>query len=145
MLCAGVTRRAGWKTLDASPERGADYIATIPPLPEEVKATKWDEIDWIHGIAALYPWQAEEALREIRGVLAPDGKLVLEQPDLSRCSTVEWIFGDPTSRDPLHMNRWGYTPISLTGLLLRLGFGRIEVLPAQHHHPERDFRVEAYA
>lgn len=135
-------RRTGWKTLDASRVYGADYIAAIPPLPEEVKAVQWEEIEWVHGITSLYPWQAREVLSEIKSILAPEGRLVLEQPDIRLCSTPQWIFGDPSSTDPLHMNHWGYTPISLTWLLYATGFSRVSVLPAQHHFPERDFRIE---
>jgi hypothetical protein len=145
MLCAGVHRREGWKTLDASETYGADFIAKIPPLPQAVKTTKWEEIEWIHGIGALYPWQAQEVLIEIKNALASGGKLVLEQTDIGRCWNVEWIFGDPTLRDPLHMNHWGYTPFSLRILLFKVGFNRIELRPAEHHRPDRDFRIEAYA
>lgn len=138
-------RRPGWKTLDASEGHGADFIARIPPLPEAVKTVKWDEIEWVHGITSLYPWDAVEVLKELRAVLVPGGKLILEQPDINKCTGVLSIFGDPSLRDPLHMNHWGYTPESLMAILDEVGFSRITVLPAEHHHPERDFRVEAYA
>lgn len=141
-LCAGATRRPGWKTLDAGE---ADYVATLPPLPTEVREIQWDEIEWVHGISSFYPWEGSEILEEIRGVLAPGGRLTLEQPDIRKCSGVAGIFGDPLPRDPLHMNRWGYTPDSLTELLKEAGFTKITVFPAQHHLAWRDFRIEAYA
>lgn len=145
MLCAGMTKRAGWKTLDCKP--GHDFVATIPPLPAEVKAIVWDEIEWIHGITSLYLWEARDVLPEILGCMAPGGKLILEQPDASKCDPVmlpQWLFGDPELRDPSHTNKWAYVPMGLAELLREVGFGRIEILPAQHHVPARDFRVEAY-
>ena len=71
MLLSGRTRREGWKTLDA--KGSVDYLAIVPPLPEEVRAVKWDEIELIHGINVLYPWEAERLLREIAEVMAPGG------------------------------------------------------------------------
>lgn len=145
MIGAGVHRRSGWKTLDADPKRGGDFLARIPPLPEAVKKIQWDEIEWIHGITSLYPWDAEQVLLEVIQVLVPDGKLVLEQPNYERARfQVEHVFGDPTLRNPLIMNRWAYTPESLTALLLQTGFSRVDVMTAEHHCPARDFRIEAY-
>src|ERR1043165_8190823 len=135
MLCAGAIRREGWKTLDANPLFAPDYLASIPPLPDELKAEQWDEIEWIHGITSMYPWDAVEIIEEIRGVLAPGGKLVLEQPDLRYASRVEWLFGDPSFRNPLHMNRWAYTPATLEAALRLAGFTRMKLLPARHHLP----------
>jgi len=145
MIGAGVHRRHGWMVLDANPQAGGDYIATIPPLPDAVKAIKWDEIEWIHGITSLYPWDAETVLAELRSVLSPGGKLVLEQPHFHQAKErLEWIFGDAASfKNPLLMNRWAYTPESLVNALRVAGFGSCEILPAQHHKPERDFRIEA--
>jgi hypothetical protein len=143
MLCAGITRRDGWKTLDC--KSGHDFIATIPPLPDAVKQTNWDEIEWVHGITSLYPWDGFAVLKEIRGVLSENGKLVLEQPDFRKAKDrVEWLFGDWTLQEPLIMNKWSYSPESLTAQLKRAGYSRIEILPAQHHVPSRDFRVEVY-
>lgn len=143
MIGAGSNRRDGWKTLDA---KGGDYTARIPPLPPAVCDTKWDEVEWIHGITSLYPWDGEQALTEILQVMAPCGRLTLEQPDYRKALLrIEYVFGDPTLGDSWHMNRWAYTPTSLMGLLLRIGFKRVEILDARYHMPERDFRIEAYA
>ena len=152
MICAGPMRRPGWRTLDARLQHAPDFCAILPPLPDAVKVELWDEIEWIHGVTSLYPWEAEQVLREIREVLAPDGKLILEQPDARKAAQLainagnpRWLFGDPTLREPLIMNRWAYTPESLIDVLKEAGFGRIAILPAQHHVPARDFRVEACA
>lgn len=144
-LMAGVHRPEGWKTLDCI--GGVDYLAAIPPLPREVKAIQWDEIELIHGINMLYPWDAERLLREIRDVLVPGGLLVMEQPDFDKMlmrptRPVEWFFGDPGPQYPAHMCKWAYSPASLGKLVLDCGFSGYEVKPAQHHVPARDFRLE---
>src|SRR5665213_1677681 len=144
MLMAGQTRRPGWKTLDS--RGGVDFLCRIPPLPEAVRRDSWDEIELIHGIGQLYPWEAETLLRDIRDVLRPGALLVLEQPNfdiICGSKSEAWIYGDPKPRDPLRMVKWGYSPYSLTRLLAFCGFTRIETQPAQHLVPARDFRIEA--
>lgn len=146
MLCPGIFWREGWKCLDAFKRPHIDYPATIPPLPAEVKAIQWDEIEWVHGITSLYPWEAKDILPELLAVLKPGGKLVLEQPNFEHTRvSVPMVFGNAEDqRDPLLMNKWAYRPEDLTELLRQTGFSRVEILPAQHHVPSRDFRVEAY-
>jgi predicted SAM-dependent methyltransferase len=146
MLCAGIFRREGWKTLDADPRNRPDYLAAIPPLPEAVKGQRWEEIEWLHGITSFYPWDGAALLREIHDVLEPGGKLILEQPDFRKAiEKPEWLFGDALLREPLLMNRWAYTPESLMTALRKADFQRVDLLPAMHHNPARDFRLEAYA
>lgn len=148
IIGAGATRREGWKTLDANPAREPDFLGTIPPLPAEVKEALWDEVEWIHGVTSLYPWEARDVLQELHRAMAPGGKLIMEQPNFDICCgfrKVASFFGDPTTENPLHMNRWSYNPESLTALLVECGFGPIELFPAQHHSPNRDFRIEAIA
>lgn len=146
MLCAGASRRDGWKTLDANPKHEPDFLATIPPLPDSVKAVAWDEIEWIHGITSFYPWEGAQILKELKAVLVPGGKLILEQPDFNKVGQrPEWIFGDPSLTNPLHMNKWAYTPATLTAAMHKAGFSIIAIRVALHHLPERDFRIEAFA
>ncbi len=144
MIGAGVHRREGWKALDADPKRGGDFVATLPPLPDAVKQIQWDEIEWIHGVTSLYPWEANQILSELQMILRVGGTLVLEQPNFNHAvSRIDWLFGDPVPKNPLHMNRWAYTPETLTALVLKAGFGQVRILAAQHHFPVRDFRLEA--
>jgi hypothetical protein len=146
MLCAGDVRREGWLTLDCDAVKGADFLAVIPPLPAPVKAVAWDEIEWIHGVGTLYPWEAAAFLIELREALVFGGRLTLEQPDFRHAiERVEWLFGDRSICDPLIMNRWSYTPDSLADALRKAGYREIRVLPAQFHVAERDFRIEAIA
>lgn len=146
MIGPGNSWRDGWKRLDADKRFEADFTATIPPLPAAVKALAWQEIEWIHGITSLYLWEAEAILPELLSVLVPGGKLTLEQPDFRHAvQKPEWLFGDPALKNKFHMNHWSYTPETLTAMLRAAGFARVDILPARHHLPARDFRVEAYA
>lgn len=152
MLCSGQTRREGWVTLDSNSAHDPVILVSIPPLPSQVTRVKWDEIELIHGITSFYPWEAAQLLKEIHGVLAPGGKLVLEQPDLTivvrhlyfGSASPAWLFGDPKLLNPAHMNKWAYSQDSLHQALLSAGFKRIELKDALHHNPVRDFRMEAY-
>ena len=160
MIGAGRTRRKGWTTLDADPRSRADIIAAVPTLPTEVTSTKWDEVEMIHVIEHFYLWEARQLLREIRGVLAPGGKLVIEAPNILYAARVlcgieqprnhsgqfdMWpMYGDPRHRNPLFGHRWGYSPNSMRSELVMAGFDEdaIVVKHARHHVPVWDFRVE---
>jgi predicted SAM-dependent methyltransferase len=147
ILLSGPVRREGWVTLDANPDYQPDICASIPPLPLVVTGHLWDEIEIIHGLNCLYPWDAVELLRQIHAVLAPQGKLVLELPDFNRVKDsgkMQWVFGDPSGKDGSIMCRWAYTSDSLIATLTDTGFSRCEIRPALYHFPGRDFRVEAY-
>jgi len=162
MIGAGGKKSSGWVTLDADPNSGADIIATLPPLPDAVRAVKWDEIEMIHVIEHFYQWEARELLREIRSVLAEGGRLIIEAPNIVYAARVlcgieqpprgakgkfdMWpLYGDPRGRNPLYGHRWGYSPSSMRKELLEAGFADtgIEEKPAQHHVQVRDFRIEA--
>lgn len=149
---SGIHRRDGWTTLDGDRDHNPDILASIPPLPEAVTSRRWNEIEWVHGITSLYPWEAAALLPELRRALAPGGKLVLEQPDARRAiaeaarniDRLAWLYGDPSLCKAAHMNRWAYTPDTLAEALKLAGFGTITVMQARHHNPERDFRMEAW-
>lgn len=161
-LCAGRPRN-GWVTLDADPKSGADHIAQIPPLPPAIKAQRWDMVELIHGIEHFYRWDAKALLLEVRQVLAPGGKLILEQPDIFKCAQVitgevlieneaqRWrlgeggIFGDSRPHRPYMDHKYGYTPQTLRKLLVECGFQDeliVEETP-RYHIPRRDFRLVA--
>jgi len=163
LLCSGPTRPDGFVRLDCNPEHEPDILAAVPPLPAEVHAEEWDEVDLIHGIEHFWLWDAAPLLRECHSVLRPGGLLVLEQPNLAAAARVllgleppqykgilesaMWpLYGDPAHRDVGYMHRWGYTPATLTALLRENGpWSSIRVLPQRFHAyaSGRDFRVEA--
>lgn len=153
-------RRSGWTTLDGSGK--PDILATVPPLPEQVTAQLWDEIEMIHVIEHFPLWEARDILLSCWQILKPGGKLVLEQPNIEYAAKVllgqerkprghkdqfdMWpLYGDPSHKDRSYCHCWGYTPKTLTDELLRVGFNpdAISTLRARSHFPVRDFRIEA--
>lgn len=165
-LCSGRSRKPGWKTLDANPRSGADFIATLPDFPEEVHEVKWDEIELIHGIEHFGLWEAKVLLPIIRELLASGGVLVLEQPNIEYAAKVllglipnpnehkrgpldqfhMWpLYGDPSHKTKLYSHYWGYTPLTLQRLLMECGFEQSNIIEkrAKSHFPVRDFRIEA--
>lgn len=142
MLGSGIFKREGWKTLDLNPAMHPDFIGRIPGT--DIGDEYWDEIEWIHGIGSVCPFDATRALDEIYEALKPGGKLVLEQPDFDCCKTQADLFGDPSLQNAEHMNRYAYTRRQLLEMVQIAGFKNPVILPAQHHVPERDFRVEAW-
>lgn len=162
ILCAGRQRREGWLTLDADARVKPNILASIPPLPEAVTSRQWAAVELIHGIEHFYLWEARELLQGLRGVLAPGGTLILEQPNIRYAAQVllgvrekprghvdqfdMWpLYGDPRHRNQLFGHKWGYSPESLSDLLFECGFPAdgIKVCRARSHFPGRDFRVEA--
>jgi len=163
LLCCGPTRPTGFVRLDCNPAHKPDILASVPPLPPEVHAEKWDVIELIHGIEHFLTWRVDELLREIHDVLKPGGVLILEQPNLEAAARVllgldppqyrgvlesaMWpIYGDPAHEDEGYLHRWGWTPTTLVSRLRGVAFwSSVSVLPQQYHvyAMGRDFRVEA--
>ena len=135
----------GYDSLDATCP--ADWKATVPPLPAELRGGVIDECIWLHGPGQLPPWQTERLLHELFIEMNDEGKLIIETPDFNRCldsRKVEWIYGDPALKRENHLIRWGWTPETLSLALVAAGWRRVEIKAAQFHIPERDFRVEAW-
>lgn len=160
LLGSGDWHWDGWITVDANPDNSPDHLAIIPPLPPAVRAMQFQEIVASHFIEHLYRWDALLLLTECYEILLPGGVLTLEQPNLEYCCKVlagvidppegrnreqfgYWgIFGAPNG------NKWdghkaGYTPETLSDLLVQAGFERanIAVIPGQWHEPIRDFQL----
>lgn len=162
LLGSGEWHWEGWTSIDADPASGADYICTLPPLPESVLAQCWDQILAAHFIEHLYQWEAEELLRQCYECLSPGGTLTLEQPNIEYCARVllgqveappgepgqhsMWgFYGSPKERNPLYGHHWGYSPKTLAQVLTRVGFSpsKLTVKPGHYHSPVRDFIIEA--
>lgn len=121
------------------------------------------EILSVHVVEHFHRWEIEKVLQEWIRVLRPGGRLIIECPNLlSACrallqdptgaaasgaegrSTMWVLYGDPAWEDPLMCHRWGYTPGSLTDLLLQCGLEDARQEPAQFKMREpRDMRITA--
>lgn len=132
-------------------DENGDLLAPVP-LPAGQAA----ELHAYHVIEHVYRWEAPALVREWKRLLQPGGKLVLELPNLlSACKNVlagtsdqmgMWpIYGDWNHRDPYMMHKHGYTPDSITKLLIGCGYHSVVHLPPQTHgqRTNRDMRIEA--
>ena len=129
-----------------------ETLATPLPLDNGVAT----ELHNYHFLEHVYRWQAPALVAEFRRLLAPGGRLVMEMPDIAKAAKnllaggtdqmCMWpLYGDPGTQDPYMCHRWGYTPATVTDLLLDAGFRNIQTRPPQTHgrRSNRDMRVEA--
>lgn len=144
-------------------QRGAsqpDIIEDINDLSDHFEPESVDEILSVHVIEHFYPWEVKELLSHWSDLLRPNGKLIIECPDLEKACwymldalsnnkepqaqfTMWPMYGDPGHKDPLMMHKWGWTPRTLGKLLWEIGFVDIEEKPAQFKMKEvRDMRME---
>lgn len=155
----GNRRLDGYTGIDAVPRPAADIVAPAHavPLPDGCAS----EVLAVHVVEHVFAWEVPALLAEWHRLLARDGRLVLEMPDLMKCARnlVEgrtgrkpdqlhlWgIFGDDTLRDPFMMHKSGWWFDRLAPLVREAGFADI-VERATVFHPAgrhvRDFRLEA--
>lgn len=152
----------GWTSVDANPDNAPDILATLPPLPESVTRRRWDQILASHFIEHLYIWEAKVLLRQCYDCLKVGGVLTLEQPNLDYCVRImAGVIDPPEGRDREQFGYWGiygapngnpwdghkagYSPTSLTALLVDAGFEVCKIVqkPGHYHEVERDFQLEA--
>jgi len=148
-------------TIDGNPANEPDICAMLPPLPDEVMSQKFTEVVASHIIEHFFKQDALIVLKQCYDVLLPEGLLILEQPDLAYCCKViagviqppdgrsveqfGWwgVFGNSSPDEPLMGHRWGYTPQSLSDMVVDAGFNRenITIVPGVWHEPARDFQL----
>lgn len=156
---AGNKRLPGYTGVDAVARPAADIVAPAWAIPLEDGVA--DEIMAIHLWEHFYRFDCEKVIAEWRRLLKPNGRLVLELPDLMKAcrNVVEGIkgkhpdqlsmwalYGDPREGDEFMAHRWGWTPDTLREFLQANGFKEIVERPTQFHrtgHFNRDMRIEA--
>ena len=143
-----------WINVDQAPRHGKapDFEADIRDL-SMLDNDYADVVMAIHVIEHFYRWEIPAILKEWQRVLRPGGLIILECPDLMKAAkhfingkpdqlTMWPFYGDPKHKDPAMCHRWGYTPQTLTQVLLEAGFVNIEEKPAEYHlGPVRDMRL----
>jgi ubiquinone/menaquinone biosynthesis C-methylase UbiE len=153
----------GFINVDVSNERAGkqpDVICDVRNL-DKFSDNYADEILAVHVIEHFWRWEVIDILKEWIRVLKPNGKLILECPNLkSACEEflknpdlhsgpgpegqrTMWVFyGDPRWTDPLMVHRWGYTPQSLANIMYEAGLRDLRQEPAQYKLREpRDMRI----
>jgi len=151
----GNVKKPGYLNVDVDPSVKPDLVVALDfslPFASETFVL----IEAYHVIEHIYPWLSVDVLNEFRRILKPQGKLVIECPNIESACT--WLlpnadygsdsqmgmwalYGDPNPKNPLQMHRWGYTPITLGEVLKQAGFVSILREIPQTHVPARDFRM----
>lgn len=156
----GLRRLPGYTGIDAVARSAADIIAPAHKIP--LAAGCAEEVLAIHLVEHILPWELKTALLEWNRLLARDGKLILELPDLVKCcrnildglvgpkhpdQLGMWgLFGDDRSQDQYMLHRWAYTFATLAPIVKSAGFTDIVEKPTVWHpvgRNIRDFRLEA--
>lgn len=163
-LGCGRHTAVGWFCVDIAQhpqaDRPLDLISDVRKIALPDACAR--EIVAIHLWEHLYRWECDEVIEEWRRLLRVDGKLTMEMPDLLKfCRNVlngregrhpgqmgMWaMYGDPRTKDPFMVHRWGWTFDTLAPFLREHGFYRISKTETQYHpvgKEHRDFRIEAY-
>lgn len=116
-----------------------------------------DELQAMHVIEHFYRFDVDAVVEEWKRLLHSGGLLVLELPNLEAAcrnllnrgmsdrDVIFPIYGDPSWKSPYMCHRYGYTPSTITQLLVGHGFTKIRILPPQTHKKRvhRDMRIEA--
>ena len=154
----------GWVNIDIveretakAEEKGKvpDVVSDIRKLPFDDDYA--DEAMAIHVVEHFHVWEVPGLLKEWIRVLKPEGKLVIEVPDLDKViaymaagmkhpSYTMWpLYGDPSYGDPLMSHKWAYTQSTLAKMMVHVGLKGIERHPAKYHlKEERDMRLIGY-
>ena len=157
--CGGIIR-PGWINIDAV-HPAADRRCRIQDL--DYPDGSVEVIEGVMVLEHLGRGDAAAFARNAVRMLVPGGRLVLEVPDLAKvCRLVvlladdpaaletsafglRGIFGEPSTHIAVEdVHRWGYTPASMTRLLLDAGFASVTIGDGMSHgYPLRDMRAEA--
>ena len=155
----------GWFCIDAQPHpeatRPLDLMCDVRkiPLPNACAS----EVMAIHLFEHLYRWECDDVIEEWKRLLRPQGKLIMEMPDLLKlCRNVlegrtngrrhpdqmgMWgLYGDPGHKDPLMVHRWAWTFSAIKPFLEAHGFTNCKEERTEWHlmgRDVRDFRVTA--
>jgi predicted SAM-dependent methyltransferase len=153
----GSVKKEGYLNVDVDPSVKPDLILSLDETLPFLSGV-FERVEAYHVVEHVYPWMALDVLKDFLRILKPGGKLAIECPNIeSACSWLsgnphyDWdsqmgmwaIYGDPNSRNPFYMHKWGYTPVTLSQILREAGFIGVQREPPETHVPSRDFRIVA--
>ena len=156
-LGCGTNPFAGCINIDLIGLPHVDVVANASDLLSHDQCRLWvGQVETIYAYHLFEHFSHSEALQAIsqwRQLLKKGGRLVLEMPDIERLArlivsgatddmTMAYIFGSQDRDGQNH--HWGWSPKSLTPVLLKEGFA-VEITPPQDYHAKERpcFRVEA--
>lgn len=153
----GRVKKAGYLNVDIDPSVKPDLILNISSILP-FKDEKFQVIEAYHIIEHIFPWLIQDLLKDFFRVLKPQGRLIIECPNIEAACTwlvgnmqYGWnsqmgmwaLYGDPNPENPFHMHKWGYTPLTLSDILRQAGFTNITREIPQTHVARRDMRMIA--
>lgn len=152
---AGDQKLEGYKSVDLY-AANADYKLDARRLTS-IQDESVDEILTVHMLEHISPYEVYSLLKEWRRVLKPNGKLVIEVPDMqamckeftsgnlgTRYHMLNCIYGTGDWGKPSYTPHvWGWEYEMLLIHLFKSGFRHIERKPAQFPHMSPNLRVEA--
>jgi len=151
-----------WIMLDGDTDNHPDVVATVPPLPDAIKVMRFDFILMSHFVEHLTRQDALILIKECYEILDEGGVIEFDQPNMDYCCRVylgyidppegysreqmgiQGIYGEPYVH-PLMGHKYGYTPETLTKLVVEAGFNQDGIMIEQGHYhiPIRDFTLVA--
>jgi ubiquinone/menaquinone biosynthesis C-methylase UbiE len=145
-----------------------DYAGSMPYRKGDIRKLPFDdnscdEVFTCHVVEHFWPWELPEILEEWRRVLKPGGQIVTECPNLGGTAflflqalaendeaaikfMMNAFYGDPAPqfRHIEQRHKWGYTPESLSKVLVDAGFKNPRQASACFKMREpRDMRIVA--
>jgi len=143
------------------PAGKTDVLGKIEDITTLFPANFFAEILCAHVIEHFYPTDAKKVINDIKAILRPGGKLIMEAPDIMGCydhyvlkgkqgglpGFISAIYGNEPHRlkwGDEWMHKWGWTGKIMSDTLASMGFKVVHVgIGLTHGMGGRDFRVEA--
>lgn len=158
-LGAGGIEYKGYLSVDLYDQR-ANIIMDITKLDFEDNTIT--ELLASHVFEHLNPYKCFDILKDWYRVLKPEGKLIMEMPNIEelckrfvtaskseRYGILNAVYGSVNTTDKGDQSEitaphlWGWYPEILYDHMAAAGFRNITFMPEQIKHPESNFRVEA--
>lgn len=140
----------GFINIDMRPTRAAEYVTDVRRLPCPDNSA--ERIEAYHVIEHIQHPEAAAVVAEWFRVLAPDGVLILECPEIDEVVR-RYLNGDLRMLASMYgwqryagdTHFYGYNVPRLTEMLKGTGFRKIEERPAQDYHAREEpcLRLEA--